>query len=325
MSDRPADPDRWTEARLCAIEPHEHDFQEFKGSGWVLAKGEPTSTFVHALSKQVSAFVNGAGGRLFIGLDDDGNIDGGVPVDLRGGTREWLEDVVPGCVDPPLQSCNVFEVGSTGPDSAVRPGHAVYVVDLPRSDRAPHQAKDHRYYLRIAGKSRPMGHLHVQDVLRRTRHPVVHLCRVGPYGEPELDLSDPRGPMMFVQFRAFLHNEGRTLAHHVGLELSVPRPFVGAEVRLRTRRQGEVRYTQRPGEILFFRHHPDPIFPDQEVYAASVWIALHATNVGLLRSGASLRWRVFADDAPPHVGEQPMGDYQVVQRAVERLAAATEP
>lgn len=167
--------ERWSEARLEALEPHEHDFQEFKGAAWVMAKGETSSTFVFALSKQVSAFVNGAGGRLFIGLDDDGKVDGGVPTDLRGGTREWLEDVVPGCVDPPVRSCNVFEVAPDGPDSAILPGHAVYVVELPSSDHAPHQAKDHRYYLRIAGKSRPMGHVHVQDVLRRVRHPVVRL------------------------------------------------------------------------------------------------------------------------------------------------------
>lgn len=126
---------------------------------------------------------------------------------------------------------------------------------------------------------------------------------------------------MFVQFRAFLANQGRTLAHHVGLEVSVPRPFVGSEVRLRTRQQGEVRYTQRPGEILFFRHHPDPIFPSQEVYAASVWVAVHRTNVGLLQGGAPLRWRLFADDAPPREGAQVMADYQVVQRAIALLAA----
>lgn len=313
--------ERWTEARLTALEPHEHDFQEFKGAGWLIAKGDLVSNFVLALSKQVSAFVNGAGGRLFIGLDDNGVIDGGVPTDLRGGTREWLEDLVPGSVDPPLRTCNVFEVPHGGPGSAIHPGHAVYVVDLPPSDHAPHQSKDHRYYLRIAGKSRPMGHVHVQDVLRRVRHPVVRLTRLGPYGEAEAYDADPRGPMQFVQLRCFLTNQGRTLAHQVGLELSVPRPFVGQEVRRRTREHGEVRYTQRPGDILFFRHHPDPIFPTQEVYGGSVWIALHATNLGLLDAGATIRWRLFADDAEPGTGERAMGSFAVVQRAADQLRA----
>jgi hypothetical protein len=314
----------WTEARLRGLDTHEHDFQEFKGSAWMFSHGEPASTFVYALSKQVSAFVNGAGGRLFLGLDDDGCVDGGVPKDLKGGgTRAWLEDIVPGCVDPPLRRCNVFEIGhGTVPDSNIEPGRAVYVIDLPGSEDAPHQAKDHRYYLRIAGKSRPMGHVHIQDVLRRTRHPEVTLSRLGPYGHPELSHADPRGPMVLVQFRAFLVNTGRTLARHVGLELRVPRPFVGREVRARTRRDGEVAYTQTPSTITYFRYHPTPMFPSQEVYAASVWISLHHTNVSLLQGGATLAWRVFADDAQPQVGHIELRSFAVVQAGLRALQEA---
>jgi len=314
----------WTEARLRGLDPHEHDFQEFKGSAWMFSHGEPASTFVYALSKQVSAFVNGAGGRLFLGLDDDGCVDGGVPTDLKGGgTRAWLEDIVPSCVDPPLRRCNVFEIGhDTVEDSDIERRKAVYVIDLPASEDAPHQAKDHRYYLRIAGKSRPLGHVHIQDVLRRTRHPEVTLSRLGPYGKPELTLTDPRGPMVLVQFRAFLVNQGRTLGRHVGLELQVPRPFVGQEVRARTRNQGEVTYTQTPSTITFFRYHPTPLFPSQDVYAASVWINLHRTNVTLVRSGATLAWRVFADDAQPQLGRIELGSFAVVQEGLRTLDQA---
>jgi hypothetical protein len=313
----------WTEARLRGLDPHEHDFQEFKGSAWMFAHGEPASTFVYALSKQVSAFVNGAGGRLFLGLDDDGIVDGGVPTDLKGGgTRAWLEDIVPTCVDPPLRSCNVFEIGpDTVLDSDIQPRHAVYVIELPSSEQAPHQAKDHRYYLRIAGKSRPMGHVHIQDVLRRTRHPEVTLTRLGPYGQPEYIHTDPRGPMVLVQFRAFLVNYGRTLARHVGVELSVPRPFVGRDVRARTRKRGEVAYTQTPSTITFFRYHPTPMFPSQEVYAASVWINLHRTNLALVRSGATIAWRVFADDAQPTTGHIALRSFAVVQGGLRTLEA----
>ena len=75
----------WTESMLNALEPHEHDFQEFKGSGWIMrAPNEIQPDFMFYLSKQVSAFVNGSGGLLFIGLNDNGLIDGGVPIDLKG-------------------------------------------------------------------------------------------------------------------------------------------------------------------------------------------------------------------------------------------------
>ena len=305
---------------LRALSPQEHDYVEFKGSAWLVSDdGLVNSEFAHNLSKQVGAFANGAGGRILVGLDDHGRIDGGVPRGLRSGCRAWLEDLVPNAVEPPLRSCNVFEVVSEGPESSIRPGCAVYVLDIAASEQAPHQSKDNRYYLRIAGKSRPMGNVHVHDVLRRTRHPQITLSRLGPYGPADLVTDDPRGPVAFVQLRAILVNSGRNLAHHVGIELVVPRPFAGSEVRRRMREAGEGTYSQTPGEVTFFRYHPTPIFPTQEVYALSTWVAIHRNNLALARAGAAVGWVVYADDAAPVRGARELRSFQVVQKAVAWL------
>ena len=313
----------WTEGALKALPPHEHDYQEFKGSGWLMkSPSEVRAEFLFYLSKQVSAFANGSGGRVFVGIDDEGHIDGGVPVDLRGGgTRAWLEDLVAGCVDPKIPQFNVYEVISSGKTSSIKPGHAVYVLDLPSSTEAPHQAKDHRYYLRIAGKSRPMGHVHVQDILRRTFHPRIRVVRFGPYGE--LDVVDsPAGQrFVFLRFRTFLANYGRTLARHVGLEVSLPRPFAGRDVRQRMKRLGETHHTQTPGELKFFRYHPAPLFPSQEVYAATQWLCIHADNVALLHSDAYIDLTDYADDAQPTTTRRRLFDYSVVQNAVSLIEA----
>ena len=312
MSDQP-----WTPAQLAEVGPDEHDFQEFKGSAWLYEDGTLSPWFLGALSKQVSAFANGAGGRIFVGLDDTGTIDGGVPVDIKpGGTRSWLEDVIHQLVDPRLHRFNVFEV--TGePDSGIRPGHAVYVLEIPRSEDAPHQARDHRYYLRIAGKSRPMGHIHLQDIQRRTRSPSVRLVRIGPFGSAVYDDNDPRGPRVFVAFRAFLQNTGRTLAHHVGAELHLPRPRVGAEVRRRCLAENGVHLTQKPGSITLFRYHPVPVFLGQQIFFQLFWVGLHRANHDMVASGAArLRWTVYADDAKPLEGTLPFHDYGVVQDAL---------
>lgn len=314
----------WTEARLAELGPYEHDFQEYKGSGWVWTGKEVAPWLQGAISKQVSAFSNGAGGRIIIGVDDAGQVDGGVPTDLKpSGTREWLEDIITDAVAPRLARFNVFEIPHPGGlfRSAILPGHAVYVVEIPPSDDAPHQALDHRYYLRIAGKSRPMNHIHVQDILRRSRHPEVTMARVGPYGEPETDSTDPRGPRVFVSFRAFIGNRGRSLARHVGGEILLPRALVGREVRRRNMQLDGVHATQRPGDITFFRYHPTPLFPSQEIFFLQVWIGLHRANVDLVRSGAArLRWRVYADDAVPRTGEVQLAEFGLVQRAVSWVA-----
>ena len=309
----------WTEDMLEGLPPQEHDYQEFKGAGWLLkAPGEMHSDFMFSLSKQVSAFANGSGGRIFLGLDDNGRIDGGVPIMLKGGgTRAWLEDLLASCVEPKIPQYNVYEVVGTDSSSRIQPGCAVYVIDLPSSTEAPHQAKDHRYYLRIAGKSRPMGHVHVQDILRRTFHPTVKISRFGPFGDPDMDATDRRGRRAFVAFRTFIANSGRTLARHVGIEVIVPRAFAGREVRKRMRTLDETHYTQTPGDLSFFRYHPTPLFPSQEVYAATTWICVHGRNLSLLRAGATVGLTTYADDARPVKESRPLMEFSAIQKAID--------
>jgi len=321
----PDAPERWTEETLESLEPFEHDFQEFKGSRFVATdEGRISSFFINALSKQVSAFANGAGGRLYLGIDDDGRVDGGVPVHLKGGgTRAWLEDLIHTSVEPPLKAFNVFEIPPRADGtSRILPDHAVYLIDFHTSDAAPHQAKDHRYYLRIAGKSRPMGNVHVRDVLRRTHHPQITVTRVDPYGQIENVLFDTRGPKVFVSFRVYVGNQGRVMAHHVGLDVELPRSLVGREVRSRNLVADDIHWTQRPGEITFFRYHPVPLFPTQEIFFYQFWIGIHHKNAELIRSGeGGVTWRLYADDAPPQDGFTPFARFSAIRRAIDWLDA----
>ncbi len=326
-------PERWTEQRLYELVPYELDSQEFKSSLYVwdgTPGGAVRNDFIDNLSKQVSAFANAGGGRLFLGIDDRARVDGGVPIDLRtNGTREWLEDVVPGIVDPPLSAFNVHEVLADDPHrTAILPGRAVYVIELPDSDGAPHQARDRRYYLRIAGKSRPMSHRHVLDILQRRRDPEVLVEQIDPYGEPELLEHDPRGPSVLLRLRCQLVNRGRALAHHVGLECTLPRFAVTTECRRRTLAEhADAKIMQRPGEVTYFFYHPIPIFPQQCVPFGVVWVALHNTNLAHYQQGrVALRWRVYADAALRREGQVDVSGYSAVQRALKlaRSSASSE-
>ncbi|MGE0706865.1 MAG: helix-turn-helix domain-containing protein [Planctomycetota bacterium] len=310
----------WTEERLAHLIPYEHESQEFKGAGFVYvpATGQVRPDFLDNLSKQVSAFCNAGGGRLFLGVDDTGRVDGGVPQELRqNGTREWLEDVLPGVVDPPLRSFDVHEVTRASEDSPILPGRAVYVLELPDSDDAPHQARDRRYYLRIAGKSRPMSHRHVLDILQRRHDPDVTVAQVDPYGAPELNEDDPRGPCVLLRLRCRLQNRGRVLSQHVGLEVTLPRFAVNTACRRRTLAEQAGTITQSPGDVTFFFYHPAPLFPRQEVIYGTVWVAIHKTNLDHYTGGrVLLRWRVFADHSHPVGGDVELSTYSVVQRGI---------
>ena len=100
---------------------------------------------------------------------------------------------------PRLQEYNVFEV-SLGNE------RAVYVIDIPPSTHAPHQAKDQRYYLRISGMSRPMGHIHIEDVFRRNRTPQMALKRLAPYKAPEIIEDEEQGTQVLQAFRLHFVN-----------------------------------------------------------------------------------------------------------------------
>jgi Schlafen, AlbA_2 len=351
----------WTLERLQGLDDQEHDFQEFKSSLYAWDGGRIRSDFLDNLSKQASAFANGSGGNIFLGIDDHGRCDGGVPRDLKpNGTREWLEDVIPNLLDPPLKRFNVYEVAisssveratarmksgaapappssdaapaspaaSAGEPEALtqgRRGRAVYVLEIPTSEDAPHQARDRRYYLRIAGKSRPMSHRHVLDILHRVKHPEVVVDRIDPYGQPELIRSDPRGPLALLCMRATLTNKGRSLAQHVGCEFTLPRFLVTSETRRRTMILSESRLMQRPGEVTFFFYHPIPIFPSQEIQFGEVWIAIHGINLDHFTSGrVRCRWRVFADGAPSRQGHVDLEAFSAVQRGIQQVRHAIE-
>lgn len=318
-----AEPEPWTEARLAGLVPYELEAQEFKGSGFVVvaANGKVRADFVDSLSKQVSAFVNAGGGCLFLGVDDQGQVDGGLPVDLRAnGTREWFEDVLPGIVDPPLRSFDVHEVRRESDQSPIEEGKAVYVIELPDSEDAPHQARDRRYYLRIAGKSRPMSHRHVLDILQRRRDPEVAVIGVDPYGRPEV-IPDPRGDALLLRLRARVINRGRSLAQHVGLELTLPRFAVNSACRKRTlEREGAASLQQSPGEVTYFFYSETPLFPDQERVLATVWIAIHGHNRSHYEAErVQLRLRVYADHAPPRESEVNLAAYSAVQRGLRKV------
>src|SRR5438270_10325574 len=62
------------------------------------------------LAKQLSAFANCGGGSLILGVGNDGRIDGGIPVVIRGrqSTKEWLEDIIPRLTDPEIVGFRVL-------------------------------------------------------------------------------------------------------------------------------------------------------------------------------------------------------------------------
>ena len=125
------------------------------------------------VSKDVSAFANSAGGTIVYGIIEKEHlperIDSGYdPADI---SREWLEQVINSRVQRRIDGVRITAVELT----KSHPGRLAYVVNVPQSFRAPHQAADNKFYKRFNFESVPMEEYEVRDAARRLESPNLSL------------------------------------------------------------------------------------------------------------------------------------------------------
>ncbi len=175
----------WDEEYILSLPVGEFDWLEAKGrrSLDLTLAAVTENAVLETISKEVSAFANSGGGTLVYGLTDpepgetEWNVDdGGVDVMIKkNGTKEWLETVIPNQMEPPLEKFNVYAIPPSSPNTKIQQGRALFVVEVPDSPKAPHQAKDYRYYSRVASRAQPIRHRQVLDILNRQQHPELGL------------------------------------------------------------------------------------------------------------------------------------------------------
>jgi hypothetical protein len=171
----------WTEDDVLSLPQGENDTFERKGALLLdLTLPNVKEDEVRGeLSKQLSAFANSGGGQVIYGLTDAGTVDkGGVARSVKGrqSTKEWLENLIPTLTDFEIAGFNVYEICPKAAGSSLAADRSIYVVDVPDSDRAPHQSKhDHKYYVRLGGNSLPASHRLIEDIRNRARHPTLEV------------------------------------------------------------------------------------------------------------------------------------------------------
>lgn len=212
-------PSEWDESYILSLPAGEHDWLEFKDARSLdfSLPGVDENKVLDDLSKQLSAFANSGGGTIVYGVKDSSGSGaraisgGGVSLMLRGrSTKEWLEDVIPNLVEYPLMSFNVYVVARTGSSSEIGADGGVILIHVADSENAPHQARDKKYYARVGGKSRPIGHRMVMDIAGRSKHPKMELS---------LRLVRKGG---HYKWCFFCLNTGRIYANYVNMFIYMP-------------------------------------------------------------------------------------------------------
>jgi len=150
----------WTEDQLLSLPDSETDYYEYKSSLIALER----------LKKEIcvaaSAFWNSGGGVFIAGVDDNGQVDGGVPGEVGSQKiRDWADQVLAHVEPTGPYTINTIE--REGEQSAIKENHVVLVIAFGESVSAPHMAPDYRYYVRAGTHSLPAGHFLVEAVRSR--------------------------------------------------------------------------------------------------------------------------------------------------------------
>ena len=318
-------PSDWGEADVLALPTHETDEFERKGSKKLdlTLPGVKEGDVLDELAKQLSAFSNTGGGQIIYGVANNGAVDaGGVASSVRRkqSTKEWLEDVIPTLTEFEIVGFNVYEITAGSGPSTIENRKGLYVVDVPDSDRVPHQStRDQKYYVRLGGKSRPARHRLIEDIRSRQKYPQLQVSRIQlevsnlPFSLETTDRVPIIDGEIRVTFHISLENVGQIMAKNTCLKLEgfSWRDHDNSAIR----RRG-----QPPLGAPVFWEMLDPIYPGMKI---EFWIQalMSACYVPIPASSGfggpwligkkaldsiQLAWWLFADNAPVKQGAATM-------------------
>jgi len=144
---------------------------EFKES----ASLQNTDRKKEEISKDVSAFANSAGGVLIYGMKEDRQTHVATGLDMGSDpsaiTKEWLEQVINSNIHRRIDGIRIHQVELI----KTSPGKVAYIVYVPQSTRAAHQAANNKYYKRYNFQSVPMEEYEVRDLYGRGETPDLRI------------------------------------------------------------------------------------------------------------------------------------------------------
>jgi len=137
------------------------------------------------IAKAASGFWNSGGGLFVVGVDGNGQPDGGISLSVgqkgRQSRRDWIDQVISQVT--PKSAYVVHSIEDNGSGCNIEPGKAVFLIGFGESEIGPHIAHDHRYYIRAGAHTVSAGHFIVEAIHARRglRTPLLsHIVRRKP-------------------------------------------------------------------------------------------------------------------------------------------------
>ena len=131
------------------------------------------------IAKAASGFWNSGGGLFVVGVDGNGQPDGGISLNVgRQSRRDWIDQAISQVT--PKSAYVVHSIENNGSGCNIEPGKAVFLIGFGESEIGPHMAHDHRYYIRAGAHTVSADHFIVEAIHARRglRTPLLsHLVR----------------------------------------------------------------------------------------------------------------------------------------------------
>jgi hypothetical protein len=165
------------------------------------------------ISKDVSALANAAGGTIVYGIIESGHLPHALDkgFDPSEITREWLEQVINSRIQRRIDGVRINQVALT----QTAPGRVAYVVWVPQSAMAPHQASDKRFYKRFNFESVPMEEYEIRDVSGRSTSADIHVSYNFSSGDKCIILNqDEDGYSQSIGISLSVHNDSSAPAEY---------------------------------------------------------------------------------------------------------------
>lgn len=150
--------------QLIAEGAHEDLHLDFKASGAL----RPNDREKIEISKDISSFANSDGGTIIYGMVEAEHKADSLDSGTSAVDKEWLENVITSTISPRIDDIIIHPVELSS-------GSYGFIVHVPKSNRAPHQAKDKKFYKRFNFKSVPMEQYEILDVINRVQSPDLQL------------------------------------------------------------------------------------------------------------------------------------------------------
>jgi Putative DNA-binding domain len=282
--------EQWDEDYIATLPSGEFDWLEYKASEKFANPG-----WEQDMSKYVSAWANYDGGYIIFGVKnpEPGQplvIDGGIPLAIKPKLADWLSNVVPQLVEPPLQRLSTCLIPPRQQASRISAGNVLIVIHVPQSDSAPHQALDHKYYQRLDRKLQPLKHRAIQDIAGRRRFPKIRTTI----------LVHPGGGIAEPSVFWKMENLGAALALHWKVIVRFPTKINNNDV---TFPEEKIRYCETADgksfiELRIPQMMGSPLFPASDI-SRSFKIVPCQHQYPLKPSISDIRVTTFADEIPP--------------------------